>query len=159
MCKYFFPSSSPSNIKQLQRPSSHLPSPSNLPRQTPPPHSNTKTMAEPYHCIYCIDTLVAHFENRKPLPLATIQQVSTLLQLEADHDATLAPTGHVLAINGIPPPEPTKIPLPPPPKKLPDSPLFVTWNKEASAHKLRGCIGTFEPQPLEDGLSQYALTA
>ena len=41
------------------------------------------------------------------------------------------------------------------------SPLFVTWNTKASRpgkpHKLRGCIGTFEPQPLKDGLAEYAL--
>jgi AMME syndrome candidate gene 1 protein len=41
-----------------------------------------------------------------------------------------------------------------------ESPLFVTWNT-VSRHgtSLRGCIGTFESQPLEDGLSSYALIA
>lgn len=40
-------------------------------------------------------------------------------------------------------------------------PLFVTWNTiSAQGHKsLRGCIGTFEPQELSTGLSNYALTA
>lgn len=39
-------------------------------------------------------------------------------------------------------------------------PLFITWNTTPSKGKsLRGCIGTFEPQPLEDGLRSYALTA
>lgn len=39
-------------------------------------------------------------------------------------------------------------------------PLFVTWNTiSRSGHKsLRGCIGTFEGQPLEYGLSSYSLT-
>lgn len=38
-------------------------------------------------------------------------------------------------------------------------PLFVTWNLHRSGHKsLRGCIGTFEAQELEYGLSSYALT-
>lgn len=39
-------------------------------------------------------------------------------------------------------------------------PLFVTWNTiSRSGHKsLRGCIGTFEAQELEDGLRSYALT-
>ncbi|KAL1845128.1 hypothetical protein VTK73DRAFT_1067 [Phialemonium thermophilum] len=40
-------------------------------------------------------------------------------------------------------------------------PLFVTWNT-ISAHEgrtLRGCIGTFEPQELEEGLATYALTS
>lgn len=38
-------------------------------------------------------------------------------------------------------------------------PLFVTWNTvSGSGNKsLRGCIGTFAPQPLDDGLRTYAL--
>ncbi|OIW26423.1 hypothetical protein CONLIGDRAFT_581479, partial [Coniochaeta ligniaria NRRL 30616] len=44
-----------------------------------------------------------------------------------------------------------------------ESPLFITWNiKSARSHdgySLRGCIGTFEPQELEDGLSSYAITS
>ncbi|KAL8288393.1 hypothetical protein RB597_000487 [Gaeumannomyces tritici] len=49
-------------------------------------------------------------------------------------------------------------PPPPPPA---ESPLFVTWNTTSARHgpSLRGCIGTFEAQPLEEGLSAYALTA
>jgi AMME syndrome candidate gene 1 protein len=40
-------------------------------------------------------------------------------------------------------------------------PLFVTWDSRTrSGHKnLRGCIGTFEAQELEYGLSSYALTS
>lgn len=40
-------------------------------------------------------------------------------------------------------------------------PMFVTWNTiSRSGHKsLRGCIGTFEPLPLEKGLETYALTS
>lgn len=41
------------------------------------------------------------------------------------------------------------------------SPLFVTWDTRSSRPgrepRLRGCIGTFEPIPLRDGLAQYAL--
>jgi AMME syndrome candidate gene 1 protein len=48
-----------------------------------------------------------------------------------------------------------------------ESPLFVTWNtvtvsagaEGEESTSLRGCIGTFEAQPLEDGLSEYALIA
>ena len=41
------------------------------------------------------------------------------------------------------------------------SPLFVTWNLVSSSggKKLRGCIGTFEPLPLTQGLRSYSLTA
>jgi uncharacterized protein (TIGR00296 family) len=48
----------------------------------------------------------------------------------------------------------------PSPTPLTSSPLFVTWNTISprhGGHSLRGCIGTFEPQPLEEGLSSYAL--
>lgn len=44
-------------------------------------------------------------------------------------------------------------------------PLFVTWNKLSGPpggggeYDLRGCIGTFEAQPLSDGLSSYAVIA
>jgi uncharacterized protein (TIGR00296 family) len=42
-----------------------------------------------------------------------------------------------------------------------ESPLFVTWNKTSpnTAPRLRGCIGTFESQPLAQGLASYALTS
>ncbi|KAK0649483.1 AMMECR1 domain-containing protein [Cercophora newfieldiana] len=42
-----------------------------------------------------------------------------------------------------------------------ESPLFVTWNTISSrhGHNLRGCIGTFEAQELDEGLSSYALTS
>ena len=45
--------------------------------------------------------------------------------------------------------------------ELDESPLFVTWNILQGRHgyNLRGCIGTFEPLPLEEGLSSYALTS
>ena len=37
----------------------------------------------------------------------------------------------------------------------------MTWNLVSSGggKKLRGCIGTFEPLPLAQGLKSYALTA
>jgi hypothetical protein len=41
-----------------------------------------------------------------------------------------------------------------------DHPLFVTWNTvtRTGDKRLRGCIGTFEPLDLDDGLRSYALT-
>ena len=40
-------------------------------------------------------------------------------------------------------------------------PLFVTWNtiSRSGNRSLRGCIGTFESQKIEDGLRSYALTS
>jgi len=45
-------------------------------------------------------------------------------------------------------------------KRREATPLFVTWNTVSrGGHKsLRGCIGTFEPLELEEGLRSYALT-
>ena len=46
--------------------------------------------------------------------------------------------------------------------RAPDSPMFVTWNitsRSTRTKNLRGCIGTFEKQNLEDGLRNYALTS
>jgi hypothetical protein len=42
-----------------------------------------------------------------------------------------------------------------------DSPLFVTWNTvtRSGDKRLRGCIGTFEAQELDEGLKSYALTS
>ena len=43
-----------------------------------------------------------------------------------------------------------------------ESPLFVTWNTVSSRSgytSLRGCIGTFEAQDLDEGLSDYAITS
>lgn len=45
---------------------------------------------------------------------------------------------------------------------LTSTPLFVTWNILTPPHQsrqLRGCIGTFEAQPLDTGLATYALAA
>jgi AMMECR1 domain-containing protein len=43
------------------------------------------------------------------------------------------------------------------------SPLFVTWNTRSSrlgrAPRLRGCIGSFEPLSLHEGLAEYALVS
>ena len=114
-------------------------------------------MAEAFHCVYCFDSLVAHFEKRKPISLETIERVYNIMLYEEEFDAKLGPDGQVLAISGAPV-EPQIVNLPKP-KKLPNSPLFVTWNKGSSHHKLRGCIGTFEAQVLEPALQQYALTA
>lgn len=42
-----------------------------------------------------------------------------------------------------------------------DHPLFVTWNTvtRSGEKRLRGCIGTFEAQELDEGLRSYALTS
>ena len=46
-------------------------------------------------------------------------------------------------------------------QRLIDSAIFVTWNTIRPGHgsepRLRGCIGTFTPMPLAEGLKEYAL--
>lgn len=51
-------------------------------------------------------------------------------------------------------------PLPSKRQKREQHPLFVTWNthNRYGDKSLRGCIGTFTAQDLEDGLHSYALT-
>lgn len=46
-------------------------------------------------------------------------------------------------------------------EKITETPLFVTWNTNSArrGHSLRGCIGTFEPQELDEGLASYAITS
>lgn len=46
--------------------------------------------------------------------------------------------------------------------EITETPLFVTWNTKSPGrrgHSLRGCIGTFEPQELDEGLASYAITS
>ncbi|KAG8954336.1 hypothetical protein FRC00_005900, partial [Tulasnella sp. 408] len=47
------------------------------------------------------------------------------------------------------------------PLDFPDTkyPLFVTWNIRSSSSppRLRGCIGSFQPLDLKEGLQEYAL--
>jgi AMME syndrome candidate gene 1 protein len=42
-----------------------------------------------------------------------------------------------------------------------EHPLFITWNTVSArgSKYLRGCIGTFEPKKLSEGLRSYALTS
>lgn len=62
-------------------------------------------------------------------------------------------------------PRSTPQPTPPFPDDSQEYPLFVTWNifppnsrksSLQSSPRLRGCIGTFEPYPLAQGLAEYA---
>jgi AMME syndrome candidate gene 1 protein len=45
--------------------------------------------------------------------------------------------------------------------QIDEFPLFVTWDTRSryGDKSLRGCIGTFEPQELDEGLRTYAITS
>ncbi|EPE05225.1 ammecr1 family protein [Ophiostoma piceae UAMH 11346] len=114
-------------------------------------------MATIDHCLFCFETLDAELSSRTPLSLAAIQtsyaeykgspsETDTGTKTKTDTDTE---TETETATDA---------------KQLGPSPLFVTWNTdedgdEPGEYNLRGCIGTFEAQPLERGLSTYALTA
>ncbi|KAL7273501.1 hypothetical protein RUND412_003639 [Rhizina undulata] len=104
-------------------------------------------MATKPHCLYCFEVLSAHLDRRRPHSLEKINQlyVYRLAQKPANESAPNGiPNG--TSTNGTPTPE--------------SAPLFVTWNKVHNGEKhLRGCIGTFEAQPLEAGLKSYAITS
>ncbi|KAK2038661.1 hypothetical protein LZ31DRAFT_546050 [Colletotrichum somersetense] len=142
-------------------------------------------MASVEHCLYCFEALASHLERRPGLSLKEIQQswpeyVKTLgdgkdgskkllpaLQrlAEPTSGSASASSSSTVSLAADTPATSTD--------SLPDdddhgnapiteSPLFVTWNtiSPRSGHRsLRGCIGTFEAQDLEDGLSSYALTS
>ncbi|KAI8239144.1 hypothetical protein K4K57_011481 [Colletotrichum sp. SAR 10_99] len=146
-------------------------------------------MATVGHCLYCFEALASHLEKRRGISLKEIQQswpeyaktLSSGLGDGKDASKKLLPALQRLA-------EPASdsgsassgsslsLPAETPETSvdsladaddddddvITESPLFVTWNTVSprSGHRsLRGCIGTFEPQELEDGLSSYSLTS
>ncbi|GJC77705.1 uncharacterized protein ColLi_00543 [Colletotrichum liriopes] len=142
-------------------------------------------MASVEHCLYCFEALASHLEKRPGLSLKEIQRswpeyaktlgdgkdgskklLPAMQRLaEPASDSASASSGSSFSLAAETPATSTD--------SLPDdddddnetiteSPLFVTWNtiSPRSGHRsLRGCIGTFEAQDLEDGLSSYALTS
>ncbi|GAP88541.2 putative ammecr1 family protein [Rosellinia necatrix] len=139
-------------------------------------------MASVSHCLYCFESLAAHLGNRKSMTLEEVQEswekycrdadITSKKQPPAirrvfDSDASASSlstpsSGSTLSLNNDTPTTSTD--------SLPDteqsiiteSPLFVTWNtvSSSSGHtSLRGCIGTFEAQELDEGLSSYAITS
>lgn len=107
-------------------------------------------MAAISHCHYCFDTLAAHLEHRKALTLPQIEALYQQQQQQQHHQQNGTSNGHGHGhghghVIATPPPRP----------------LFVTWSKlsRSGNRNLRGCIGTFDAQPLEIGLRSYALTA
>ncbi|KAF3315200.1 hypothetical protein TWF173_004089 [Orbilia oligospora] len=117
-------------------------------------------MAEKSHCLYCFDVLASSYSKKRPLTLSEVETAyhdlethnSSLPNGSSNSSSTngvvtngVSINGHVSSTNGV---------------SHPERPLFVTWNVVRSRGKqLRGCIGTFEPQKLDEGLASYALTS
>lgn len=102
-------------------------------------------MANAGQCAFCFEVLVAHFEGRSPAPLSVftkaIEADSSSSSLESTTSALSSTFSAAAAVSA----------------STSTFPLFVTWNTIGkNGTRLRGCIGTFEPQPLEKGLANYA---
>ena len=133
-------------------------------------------MATPAHCLMCFEALDAHHESRKPLSLSEIESSWALYAASAkDGNAVKAsPALRRLADEAESSESSTSSASPAWSSSTPatsmsslalgtsSAPLFVTWNTLSSRHgqpsepTLRGCIGTFEDQPLSIGLPEYA---
>ncbi|TDZ21820.1 AMMECR1-like protein [Colletotrichum orbiculare MAFF 240422] len=145
-------------------------------------------MATLEHCLYCFEALASSLEKRPGLSLKEIQRswpeyAKTLTpglgdggkdtkkllpalqrlseQQTANDSASSASSRSSLSLAADTPETSVDSPADDG-EAITESPLFVTWNTVSprSGHRsLRGCIGTFEPQDLEDGLSSYSLTS
>ncbi|KAK0673604.1 AMMECR1 domain-containing protein [Cercophora samala] len=141
-------------------------------------------MASVEHCLYCFETLAAELQNRKPMTLDQIKKSwaeytsSTATNSEGGSDAvkqspalrrlaaasssssesTSSSSSSLSLASSTPATSISSSPAPPE-EEVTSSPLFITWNTNHPRHGyiLRGCIGTFEAQPLVTGLSSYAL--
>lgn len=134
-------------------------------------------MASAEHCIYCFESLAAHLEQREALSLAEIdklyaayqndgpnaqkKQNPALSRLANESGSLSSSSGSSISLDADTPNTSTSS-LPGETQTVTESPLFVTWNTvspRSGNTNLRGCIGTFEAQELEDGLSSYAITS
>lgn len=135
-------------------------------------------MASAEHCLLCFEALQAHLEDRKCLSWDAIQASwaaysSSLaagagaatarypaLRRVADCSPSFSSSGLSFssaspALASTPATSTSSLPLSPT-----SAPLFVTWNTvEDGDTSLRGCIGTFESQPLARGIPDYAINS
>lgn len=119
-------------------------------------------MASPAHCLYCFEVLSSSFNGREPPSLKAVEALYTQY---AEAASKLVPTSAEAEADSKPGQQPAD-------EDDQDDgadgedverrfPLFVTWNtlSRRGLKTLRGCIGTFEPLALEEGLRSYALTS
>jgi hypothetical protein len=146
-------------------------------------------MATKAHCAYCFESLAADLEKRPGLSLQEVEALWSKYNSTDDTDAETqdsataslaykpAAVTRLLASTpssgssssstpGSSTPSGTSTnssatSLSSDDKTPQEHPLFVTWNTLSSRgdKRLRGCIGTFEPQELDDGLKSYAVTS
>ncbi|POR31590.1 AMME syndrome candidate [Tolypocladium paradoxum] len=131
-------------------------------------------MASAEHCLMCFEALDAHLDDRKPLSLDRVQSSwaaysssgsslpagasaprdAALRRVAADSDSSSTSSLGTPASGSTPATSTSSLPLGPT-----STPLFVTWNTVSDVDdvSLRGCIGTFEAQPLSLGIPEYAV--
>lgn len=140
---------------------------------------SSRSMATAEHCIVCFEALDAELNNRKPLSLEQIQSSwatykasrgtsanaplnPALRRLVADDASSSSSSSSsstsLSATGGDSTPATSTSSLPDAPPTA--APLFITWNTvdpDDQDVSLRGCIGTFESQPLAEGIHEYAI--
>ena len=142
-------------------------------------------MATEGHCAFCFETLAASLEKR---PALSLRQTEALWKkyhalstaTDADSPAKPAAVSRLLSPSSGSSSSAASTPSGSTPSEssagtsvtslstaladegdVGEHPLFVTWNTISARgeKRLRGCIGTFEPLDLEEGLGSYALTS
>ncbi|KAK9449936.1 AMMECR1 domain-containing protein [Limtongia smithiae] len=114
-------------------------------------------MASRAQCALCFDVLVAHFESRSPIALASfVRALDSSPTSAASSSTSLVDTPSPVSGAGS-----SFAAVASNSATSGNFPLFVTWNTvtKSGQTRLRGCIGTFEAQPLEKGLRTYAAVA
>ncbi|CBX98433.1 hypothetical protein IAQ61_010523 [Plenodomus lingam] len=135
-------------------------------------------MATQAHCAFCFETLAASLEKRPGLSLPEVEALwskynRSLISSSPSNSSDPLPPG--TSTPSTAPSSTTHSGLSTPGDSASaassansstsslneEHPLFITYNTLTSRgdKHLRGCIGTFSPQPLPTGLSSYALTA
>ncbi|EMD00001.1 hypothetical protein BAUCODRAFT_63122 [Baudoinia panamericana UAMH 10762] len=145
-------------------------------------------MATPAHCAYAFEVLAANFERRQPLSLAQVEELweryhasgadddedqAQKRRDDEEHDEEESGSGadtpassrsslfSFSSSTSKPQQQQQQRKREEGRRRREEYPLFVTWNtvSRGGSKSLRGCIGTFEAQELEDGLRAYALTS
>ncbi|KAI8939480.1 hypothetical protein NX059_003253 [Plenodomus lindquistii] len=134
-------------------------------------------MATQAHCAFCFETLTASLEKRPALSLPEVEALWSKYHLSltttsptsasdpntpSTSTPSTAPSSNTHSGVSTPADTSSSSSANSSTSSLPEEhPLFITYNTitpNGDKH-LRGCIGTFSPQPLAKGLSSYALTA
>ncbi|KAI1476401.1 hypothetical protein K445DRAFT_56428 [Daldinia sp. EC12] len=143
-------------------------------------------MATVPHCLYCFETLAAYLEGRKSMSLNEVvdawneykKDAGAGIEDSSKHEKQnpalrrLADSESSESSNTSSPSSGSTMSLATDTTAtstdslsetiITESPLFVTWNTvspRSGNTSLRGCIGTFEAQELDEGLSSYAITS